>query len=73
MIRDPGSIGSLRQDPALAAAITLSPLRTLPPATLDHGEANFARLRQLKARFDPTNVFRYNQNIALSAPVGAGS
>jgi FAD/FMN-containing dehydrogenase len=26
--------------------------------------ANFARLRQIKAKYDPRNLFRYNQNIA---------
>jgi FAD/FMN-containing dehydrogenase len=29
-----------------------------------YGAANFARLRQLKRVYDPTNVFRHNQNIA---------
>ena len=28
-----------------------------------YGEANFARLKELKRMYDPTNVFRYNQNI----------
>jgi FAD/FMN-containing dehydrogenase len=31
-----------------------------------YGEENFARLRQLKHVYDPTNVFRYNQNIPVA-------
>ena len=31
-----------------------------------YGAANFARLQRLKQRYDPANIFRYNQNI----PVG---
>jgi len=28
-----------------------------------YGEAKFERLRQVKRRFDPHNLFRYNHNI----------
>jgi FAD/FMN-containing dehydrogenase len=28
-----------------------------------YGDSNFERLRQLKQRYDPTNMFRFNHNI----------
>jgi FAD/FMN-containing dehydrogenase len=31
-----------------------------------YGEANFARLKELKRKYDPKNVFRFNQNIPTS-------
>jgi FAD/FMN-containing dehydrogenase len=33
--------------------------------------ANFERLQSLKNRYDPTNVFRHNQNIPPSSCRGA--
>lgn len=33
-----------------------------------YGEANWARLRQLKGRYDPANMFRRNQNIPPALP-----
>jgi hypothetical protein len=31
-----------------------------------YGETNFARLQELKRKYDPQNVFRYNQNIPIT-------
>jgi FAD/FMN-containing dehydrogenase len=36
---------------------------TLDRLRVTYGEAKFARLQDLKARYDPDNVFRFNQNI----------
>ena len=35
-----------------------------------YGDAKYARLAALKARFDPENRFRFNQNITPHAPAG---
>jgi len=31
-----------------------------------YGDAKFAGLRQIKKRYDPDNIFRFNQNITPS-------
>lgn len=36
-----------------------------------YGEETYRRLVALKSKYDPTNVFRFNQNIAPDATNGA--
>ena len=43
------------------------------PLTHASWGANYTKLQQIKARYDPTNMFRLNHNISPAAPAAAAS